>query len=161
MSSQIAKDPAGTFHYILKDKDGTILDQSVEGEPLHYLHGHHNIVPGLESQMESKEVGDKLQVHVTPESGYGEYDPDKRFLLDRSQLPDELEPGLALELHAEDGEMLLAKIVAVEKKHVEVDANHPMAGKDLHFDIEILAIRPASAEEIQHGHVHGPGGHHH
>lgn len=161
MSSGIEKDQVVTFHYILKDKDGTILDQSVDGSPLHYLHGHHNIVPGLESQMASKKVGDKLLVHVTPESGYGDYDPDKRFLLDRSQLPDDLEPGLALELHDEDGETLLAVIVAVEKQHVEVDANHPMAGKDLHFDVEILSIRPASAEEIQHGHVHGPGGHHH
>lgn len=163
MASVIEKNQVVTFHYTLKDKDGNVLDKSVGGDPLSYLHGHSNIVPGLEVEMESKKVGDKLQVHVTPENGYGHYDPEKRFLIGRDQLPGdvELEPGMALELHADDGDTLIAAVVAVDKKAIEVDANHPMAGVDLHFEIEVLEIRDASAEEIQHGHVHGPGGHHH
>ena len=161
--SVIEKNRVVEFHYTLKDKEGNVMDQSVGGEPLAYLHGHGNIIPGLEAHMESKKVGDKLQVHVTPENGYGQYDPDKRFLIARDQLPAEieLEPGMMLELHAEDGEALLATIVAIDKRAVEVDANHRMAGVDLHFEVEIMSIREASPEEIQHGHVHGPGGHHH
>lgn len=163
MASVIEKNQVVTFHYTLKDRDGNVLDQSVGGDPLAYLHGHSNIIPGLEVHMESKKVGDKLQVHVTPEKGYGSYDPDKRFLIARDQLPGdiELEPGMALELHAEDGETLVAAIVAIDKRSVEVDANHPMAGIDLYFEVEVMSMRDASAEEIQHGHVHGPGGHHH
>ena len=162
MSSTIEKDQVVSFHYTLKDKDGNVIDQSVGGDPLTYLHGHHNIIPGLESHMTKKKVGDKLKVHVTPENGYGSYDPEKRFLIERAQLPDvELEPGMALELHAEDGETLMAAIVAVDEQAVEVDANHPMAGQDLFFEVEVMDIRGASPEEIEHGHVHGPGGHHH
>jgi FKBP-type peptidyl-prolyl cis-trans isomerase SlyD len=162
VSSGIVKDQVVTFHYTLRDKDGNVLDQSVGGDPLAYLHGHHNIIPGLEVHLTQKKVGEKLQVHVTPENGYGTYDPDKCFLIERAQLPKvDLQPGMALELHADDGETLLASVVAVDDKSVEVDANHPMAGKDLFFEVEIMDIRAASQEEITHGHVHGPGGHHH
>ena len=162
MSTRIEKNQVVTFHYTLKDQEGKLLDQSIGGEPLNYLHGHGNIIPGLETHMNEKRVGDKLQVHVTPENGYGSYDPEKRFQIERAQLPEvDLEIGMGLELHADDGETLLASIVAIDEEAIEVDANHPMAGKDLFFDVEIMAIRPASGEEIAHGHVHGPGGHHH
>jgi len=162
MATAIEKDHVVSFHYTLKDKEGNLLDQSSESEPLVYLHGHRNIIAGLESQLSQKKKGDRLQVHVSPENGYGAYDPDKRFLIERSQLPKvDLEPGMALELHADDGESLLAAIVAVDNKVVEVDANHPMAGIDLYFEVEIVDVRPASHDEIEHGHVHGPGGHHH
>lgn len=162
MSTTIAKDQVVTFHYTLKDQQGQVIDQSVGGDPLAYLHGHGNIIPGLESQLLDKKVGDRLQVHVTPENGYGVHDPEKRFLIPRNALPKvELQPGMMLELEAEDGETLRATIVALDAKHVEVDANHSLAGVDLFFDVEIVAIRPASAEEIAHGHVHGEGGHHH
>lgn len=161
--SVIAKNQVVSFHYTLKDKEGKQIDSSVGGDPMLYLHGHGNIVPGLEAEMESKKVGDKLKVHVPPEKGYGQYDSERRFCIERSHLPAdvELQPGMVLELHAEDGEHLMAAIVAVDKKLIEVDANHPMAGVDLHFEVEIMAIRSASPEEIEHGHVHGPGGHHH
>lgn len=152
-----------TFHYTLKDKDGNVLDKSVGGDPLAYLHGHSNIIPGLEVHMESKKVGDKLQVHVTPEKGYGSYDPDKRFLIARDQLPGdiELEPGMALELHAEDGETWWRPLWLSTSVPWKSTLTRPMAGIDLYFEVEVMSIRDASAEEIQHGHVHGPGGHHH
>lgn len=161
--SVITKNQVVTFHYTLKDKEGQQIDSSVGGDPMLYLHGHGNIVPGLESEMESKKVGDKLKVHVSPDKGYGQYDSEKRFCIERSHLPSdvEIQPGMVLELHAEDGDRMMAAIVAVDQKLIEVDANHPMAGVDLHFEVEILDIRPASPEEIEHGHVHGPGGHHH
>lgn len=149
----IEKNRVVTFHYTLKDQDGNLLEKSFGGDPVNYLHGH-NSIPGLESHLNEKKVGDKLHVHVTPENGYGSYDPEKRFLVDRAQLPPaDLEMGMTLELEADDGEPLLASIVAIDDMTLEVDANHPMAGKDLFFDVEIIAIRQASTEEIFSGEV--------
>lgn len=162
MSAVIEANQVVTFHYCLKDKEGEIIDQSLGGDPLSYLHGHRNIIPGLEAELASKKVGDKLQVHITPERAYGEYDPEKCFLIERSQLPAvDVKVGMTLELHADDGEMLMALVVGMDEKVLELDGNHPMAGKDLYFEVEVISIRPASPEEIAHGHVHGPGGHHH
>lgn len=161
MANNIANDSVVTMHYTLRDKEGTVIDQS-DGEPLAYLHGHSNIIPGLESQLNQKQVGDKLKVHVTATDGYGDYEPEKKFMIDRRQLGDvHIEPDMALELHADDGDVLVARVVAVNDKAIEVDANHPLAGKDLVFDIEIVGVREATKEEIAHGHVHGAGGHHH
>lgn len=150
------------IHYVLRDQEGEIMDQSEPGEALHYLHGHGNIIPGLESELLHKEVGNQLKVHVTPERGYGVHDPEKCFLIPRAQIPSpEIQPGVMLQLHAEDGEVLVVTVVAVDDKAVEVDGNHPMAGQDLFFEVEVASVRPATEEEIAHGHVHGPGGHHH
>lgn len=162
VSNVIEKNQVVTFHYSLKDGEGNLLDESLGGDPLAYLHGHSNIIPGLESELVKKKAGDKLKVHVTPEKGYGSYDPEKRFLIERSQLPPvDVEVGMTLELHADDGESMMAAVVALDENVIEVDGNHPMAGKDLYFEVEIVEVRPASSEEIAHGHVHGPGGHHH
>lgn len=162
MADNISNDKVVTMHYTLRDKEDNVLDQSVGGEPLAYLHGHRNIIPGLETQLSQKQTGDKLKVHVTPAEGYGEYDPEKKFQIDRRQLGDvHIEPGMALELHADDGDTMVAMVVGVNEKAIEVDANHPMAGQDLFFEVEIVGIREATKEEIAHGHVHGPGGHHH
>jgi len=159
----ISKDQVVSFHYTLRDKEGTVIDASDPKEPLSYLHGHQNIVPGLESQLDAKQPGDKLQVHVTPELGYGTYDDEKCFLIPRRQFPqgETLQAGMMLQLHAEDGDVLHARIARVGKDEVEVDANHPLAGVDLFFDIEIVGVRAATSEEISHGHVHsgGCGGH--
>ena len=150
------------MHYTLKDDKGTVLDQSTSGEPLLYLHGHQNIIPGLEKELANLKVGDRKRVHVKPEDGYGSHDPEKCFAIPRKHLPPgELKPGMVLELSPEDGPAFLARITDVGPADVQLDANHPMAGKDLYFDIEIVAIRPATQDEISHGHAHGPGGHHH
>lgn len=161
--SRVAKDQVVTFHYTLKNKDGQQIDSSVNGDPLVYLHGYGQIVAGLEAELEARQIGDRLQVHVPPEKGYGVYDPDGCFGIERSHLPADvkLEAGMVLELEAEDGEQMLVRVVAVDKKVIKVDANHPMAGVDLYFEVEIVDLRAATATEIEHGHVHGPGGHQH
>lgn len=159
----IAKDQVVSFHYTLRDKEGTVIDASDPQEPLSYLHGHQNIVPGLESQLDSKQPGDKLQVHVTPELGYGDYDEEKCFLISRRQFPQGQAPevGMMLELHSDEGHVMRARVARVGKEEIELDANHPLAGVDLFFDVEIVGVRAATSEEIAHGHVHsgGCGGH--
>lgn len=151
-----------SMNYVLKDKDGTILDQSRGGQPLVYLHGHSNIIPGLESELANKGKGDKLQVHVTPDKGYGTLDPEKRFAIERRQLgAAKIEPGMMLQLEDDEGGTMVAHVISVDDEHIQLDGNHPMAGKDLFFDIEIVDVRDATQEEVSHGHVHGPGGHHH
>jgi FKBP-type peptidyl-prolyl cis-trans isomerase SlyD len=161
-TTQIEKNSVVSLNYILRDKEGQIIDQTQQGEPLLYLHGHQNIIPGLEKELEALKVGDKKKVHVPAADAYGEFDQEKCFGIERSSLPDaQLEPGMVLELTPDDGEGFLARIVQIADDHVDVDANHPMAGKDLFFEVEIVALRAASAEEVAHGHVHGPDGHHH
>lgn len=150
-----------SLNYILRDKAGGIVDQS-SAEPLVYLHGHRNIIPGLEKALENCAVGDKKKVEVPTADAYGAYDEEKCFSIERKYLPEtELEVGMMLELTPEDGDLLIARIVTVEKDHIDVDANHSMAGKDLFFEVEIVAVREATPDELAHGHAHGPGGHHH
>ena len=149
------------MNYVLKDKDGNILDSS-DNEPLEFLQGHENIIPGLEKALNGLTVGDKKQVEVSPEEGYGEYQDELQFELHRNEFGTEKpEPGMAIQLNTGNGESFLASIVSVDEEKVHVDANHPLAGKTLYFDVEIKDIRDASPEEISHGHPHGPHGHHH
>ena len=150
-----------SMNYVLKDKEGSILDTS-QGQPLDYLEGHQNIIPGLEKALTGLEKGDKKVVEVSPEEGYGQYNPDMCFTMEKSQFGATIpEPGVSVQLNTADGQAFLATIVNVEGDQVHLDANHPLAGKALIFDVEITDIRDASPEEITHGHPHGPGGHHH
>jgi FKBP-type peptidyl-prolyl cis-trans isomerase SlyD len=161
-TSTVQKDSVVSLLYVLKDKEGTVIDQTEGGDPLVYIHGHDNIIPGLEKEMLGLKVGDKKKVEVLADNAYGVYDPDKCFGIERDSLPDaELTPGMTLELTPDDGETFLARIVKIEEDHVQVDANHPMAGKDLFFDVEVVGLREGNSEEVAHGHVHGPHGHHH
>ena len=150
-----------SIEYTLKNGEGAILDKS-EGNPLLYLHGHDNIVPGLESELAGKSVGDKLDVEVPPKLGYGERVGPGPQAIARSSFPADapLAPGINFLIETEQGHMPLW-IVEVKDDAVMVDGNHPLAGVTLHFAVEIVAIRDASEEELAHGHPHGPGGHHH
>jgi FKBP-type peptidyl-prolyl cis-trans isomerase SlyD len=132
------------------------------GQPLAYLHGMGNIVVGLEKALTGLKKGDQKKVVVTPAEGYGEHDPRGVQKVPRTQFPTdvEIEPGMMFTAEDEDG-VTQVYVQEVSADHVVVDLNHPMAGKTLHFDIEIVDVRAASATELQHGHVHGPGGHHH
>lgn len=159
---QIAAKTVAAFHYTLTDDDGKIIDSSAGNEPLAYLHGNGQIVPGLEKQMEGKGVGDKFTAHVAPAEGYGEYDPDMAQVVPRAAFQgiDDIQPGMQFQGHGPQGAFNVT-VTKVDGDEVHVDANHPLAGKALHFDIEVTDVRAASDEELAHGHVHGTGGHHH
>lgn len=157
----VSKDKVVAMNYTLKDDEGNVLDAS-DGEPLEFLQGHGNIIPGLESALSGLNVGDKKHVEVAPKEGYGEYDPELEIALGRDQFRGDVPPeGAMVELQSEDGDVLFGRVAKVTPSEVLLDANHPLAGKKLHFDVEITAIRDASAEELSHGHPHGPDGHHH
>jgi FKBP-type peptidyl-prolyl cis-trans isomerase SlyD len=158
---QISYEKVVGIHYTLRDGKGEVLDSSVGHDPLYYLHGHGNIIPGLENQLEGKELGHKMIVVVAPEEGYGLRDEDAV-----QQVPiasfggSEVAPGMQFRAGNENGQYVVT-VVEVTPEMVTVDGNHPLAGVELHFDVEITDIREATEEEIAHGHVHGPGGHHH
>ncbi len=154
------------FHYTLKNAEGEVLDTSDGADPLFYLHGGGNIVPGLEEELTGKSVGDKMSVVVPPEKGYGVRGGPGPQPVERSAFPPEVELEAGMQFHAEapDGSPLTLWISAVEGDQVLVDANHPLAGVTLHFDIEVTGIRSATEDELAHGHPHGPdgtAGHHH
>ncbi len=151
-----------TMHYTLSDDSGAVLDSSQGGEPLAYLHGHGNIIPGLEKALEDKESGHKAKVTVAPADGYGEINPEAIFEAPREHFPGEAELTAGQRVYAEgpNGPIVLT-VVRLTEKGALLDANHPLAGKTLHFDVELIEIRKATDEELTHGHVHGAGGHHH
>jgi len=152
-----------TMHYELKDASGEVLDSSKGQEPLVYLHGASNIIIGLEEQLEGKVVGDNINAVVQPEKGYGvpvealvQKVPTEAF----GDEIDQIEVGMRFQAETEQGPVPVV-VTAIEDGIVTVDGNHPLAGKELHFTCSIAEIREASGEEIEHGHVHGPGGHQH
>ena len=151
------------FHYTLKDDEGNIIDQSPEGQPLAYLHGYQNIIPGLEAQLVGKAVGDKFTASVEPADAYGEFDDAAVQEVPRENFQgvDNIQAGMQFQSQTEDGHVMLVTVKDVQDDMVIVDANHPLAGKKLHFDVEIADIREATPEELQHGHAHGAGGNQH
>ena len=150
------------FHYTLRDEDGDEIDSSEGAEPLPYLHGAGNIVPGLERQMTGRKVGDSFQAVVPPEEGYGRREGQPQQV-PRAAFPDdaEIEEGMQFMAQSEDGEMIPLWVAAIEEDFVFVDPNHPLAGVTLHFAVEIVGIRDATDEERGHGHPHGADGHDH
>jgi FKBP-type peptidyl-prolyl cis-trans isomerase SlyD len=163
MKPAIAPGHVVTIHYRLTLDDGTVADQSFGGEPMPYLHGSNNIVPGLERQLTGKKVGDKLDLVVPANEGYGEYDPAAEQTVPKSQFPPnvQLEPGMPFQTRGRNGQAMTVYVRTVKADQVTITANHPMAGQRLNFTIEVLDVRRATADEKKHGHAHGPGGHHH
>lgn len=156
MSLLIGDNAVVSVHYKLTDDQGTVLDDSQGSEPLTYLHGAGNIIPGLEKALIGKVQGDSLQVRVEPAEAYGEIEPQLIQSVDKAafQGVDSVEVGMMFEAQAADGAMQRVVVKAVEEDTVTIDANHPLAGVALNFDIEIVAVRSATDEEIEHGHVH-------
>lgn len=151
-----------TLEYTLTDQSGEVLDSSEDDGPLSYLHGFGNIVPGLEAALEGKNPGESLQVTVAPVDGYGERDEKLVQTVPRNRFPKgDVEVGMRFTAQGGDDEPRLLTIVAVDQKEVTVDGNHPLAGQILSFDVTIREVRDATAEEIEHGHVHDPNDHHH
>jgi FKBP-type peptidyl-prolyl cis-trans isomerase SlyD len=163
VSHAVAAGKVVSIKYTLRDDDGDVIDASEDGDPLEYLHGADNIVPGLERQLLGKVTGDKLTAVVPPAEGYGLPEGPGPQPVPRAAFPDdaELEQGLQFFARGPDGQQMALWVVEVNDDVVLVDANHPLAGATLHFEVEITAIRDATAEETEHGHPHGPHGHHH
>ena len=159
---QAEKNKVVTIDYTLKDNEGNLIDESNTGE-FAYLHGANNIIPGLEKELEGKQAGDSVQVSIKPEDAYGEVDMAKIQQAPRSMFPQDVEikPGMQFHAQTPDGQDVMVTVTAVEDDHVVIDGNHPLAGVTLNFDVTVRDVRDASAEEIEHQHVHGPGGHHH
>jgi FKBP-type peptidyl-prolyl cis-trans isomerase SlyD len=149
--------------YALHLGDGKIVDASEPGEPLTYLHGGGQIVPGLEGALLGLGAGDKRQVVVAPAEGYGEHDPRGVQEVPRSAFPPDFAPQAGMELTAEgeDGEPVPFVVKELRLESVVIDLNHPLAGKTLHFDVTVREVREATEEEREHGHAHGPEGHGH
>jgi FKBP-type peptidyl-prolyl cis-trans isomerase SlyD len=157
---KIESQKAVTIGYTLKDDEGNVLDSSEGREPLIYLHGAGNLVPGLEKALEGKEPGEALSVTVSPEEGYGPRDESNIRNIPIRKLPDgKAKVGMRYRIQTDDGQMV-ALVTAVRGDFATIDANHPLAGMTLHFEVQVVGVRDATAEELGHGHVHGPGGHH-
>lgn len=162
----VADNKVVLFHYTLTNSEGEVLDSSEGEEPLPYLQGAGNIVPGLERQMAGRAVGDKFKAVVPPEEGYGLVEGPGPQALPRDAFPPgfEIEEGMPIMAETEQGFPLTLWITGIERDQVYVDTNHPLAGQTLHFDVEIVHIRDANEGELEHGHPHGAHGdedHHH
>jgi len=159
---QISKNTVVTLNYTLKNDQGETLDESQDGSFL-YMHGVGGIIPGLENQLEGKTAGDTLTAHIEPADGYGERDDSMVQVVPRDMFEagHPIEEGIQFHAESPEGDMLTVTVTKIDGDDVTVDGNHPLAGVALNFDINIVDIREASKEEIEHGHVHGPDGHHH
>ena len=157
----IQKDSVVQFHYSVKEGD-TELESTYNGEPMLYLHGHNNLLPGLEAALEGKPAGDEVDVILEPKQAYGERTESepRRVPIKHLLTKGKLKPGMIVQVNTADGPAE-AVVVKVGLKNVDLDTNHPYAGKTLTFSVKILDVRPASEEELAHGHAHGIGGHHH
>ena len=158
----VADDMVVGLDYTLRLEDGEVVDSSEGGEPLEYLQGHGQIIPGLEKELYGLTVGDEKKVVVPPGEGYGEQDPDAFEKVDLDVFPPDmdLEPGMSLHMRDGDGEVMEACVVEVQPDGVLLDFNHPLAGETLFFQVKIAALRHATQEELAHGHVHGDHSHH-
>jgi len=159
---KIEKNKVATFDYELRDDGGTLIDSSTGDEPLAYIHGIGQIVPGLEVALEGRSAGETFSVTVPPDVGYGDRDEGLVRIVSRVDFsrPDDIAVGLHVQVEGPDGESV-ARVTAIDGDDVTLDANHPLAGMTLSFSITIRDIRDATREELRHGHVHGEGGHHH
>ncbi len=151
-----------SFHYMLKDDAGKVLESSHGDEPMSYLEGVGQIIQGLEKELKGLKKGDKKSVHVAAKDGYGEFDEELIVSVPRAQIPKkDVKVGDQFHADSAEGQSRTVVVTEVNDKEVIVDGNHPLSGQDLNFDVEITDVRPATKDEITHGHAHGPGGHHH
>lgn len=160
---QIEQNKVALLEYTLTDSAGEVMDTSEGGDPLAYIQGIGNLIPGLEEELEGKSAGDELNVTVQPEKGYGVRNDALVQQVNREvfQGVDELQVGMQFHAQGEDGGNHMIWITAIDGDDVTIDGNHPLAGQTLTFAVKVLEVRDATAEELDHGHVHGPGGHQH
>jgi FKBP-type peptidyl-prolyl cis-trans isomerase SlyD len=157
---QVTEKKAVTIKYTLRDEEGAVLDSTEGRDPLTYLHGAGNLVPGVEEALEGKSAGEEVKVTVAPDKGYGVREEDNVRNVPIRKLPaGKLQPGATVQLNTNHGPVV-AVIKAVKGDYATLDLNHPLAGKTLRFELEVVEVRDATEEELAHGHVHGPGHHH-
>jgi len=159
---QVSAQKVVHIHYTLTSEDGEVIDSSEGHGPLAYIHGHGNIIPGLENALLGKMAGDKIKVTIPPEEAYGPRDENliQTVPIDAFHGVDEILPGMQFHTETPNG-VELVTVIDVQDGYVSLDGNHPMSGLTLNFDVEVTDVRDATEEELDHGHVHGEGGHHH
>ena len=160
---QVSKDKVVSIDYTLTNNQGQVIDSTQGRAPLAYLHGKSNIIPGLEKELEGKNVGDSLKVAVRPEEGYGNHDPQMVQSVPKNAFKGiaDIKPGMQFQAQGPGGQTRVVTVTKVDAENVTVDANHPLAGQTLNFDVTVREVRDATPDELSHGHVHGPGGHQH
>jgi FKBP-type peptidyl-prolyl cis-trans isomerase SlyD len=161
---QIGKNSVVTINYTLTDSAGKVLDSNQGNDPLPYLHGYNNIIPGLEKVLTGKSAGENFKVTISPEEGYGTIDPKLVQKVSKSAFQGVPNLSVGMQFQAQtgrDGQTTVVRVTEVSGEEVTVDANHLLAGVELHFDVTIVGVRAATPDELAHGHVHGPSGHHH
>ncbi len=151
----VSDDVVVSLDYTLR-VDGEVMDSTEGGAPIEFLQGHGNIIPALENALYDMKINEKKQVVISPEDGYGEVDPDAVIEVPKGEFPPNitLQPGVTLQVQDNEGNVMLAQITNVGDETVTLDFNHPLAGKELHFDVTVVGLRTANDEEIAHGHVH-------
>ena len=160
----VRNDDVVSIEYTLTDDQGNVIDSSEGMAPLEYLHGHNNLIPGLEKEIAGMSVGEEKHVTVPPEEAYGPRHENATQIIPKEAFPPdmEVEPGMGLQMRdTQTGQIFEVYVTEIRPEGVVVDFNHPLAGETLHFDVKVVGIRPATPDEIAHGHVHGEGGHHH
>jgi FKBP-type peptidyl-prolyl cis-trans isomerase SlyD len=150
-----------TINYTLRDDAGGLIESSEGQEPLTYLHGLGNVIPGLEASLAGKSAGESIKVSIPPEDAYGLWEEEKLLEIPKGQFSgvDDIKTGMQFSVHSNEGEQVVT-VTKVEGETVTVDANHPLAGKTLNFEVTVIGIRDATKDELEHGHAHGAGGHH-
>jgi len=159
---QITHDSVVLIDYTLKGDDGTVFDSSDGGDPLAYLHGHGNLLAGVEAALVGKTSGDLVEVKLSAADGYGVREGGLVAKVPRGEFPaDEIGVGMQFRIGPTAEEARTVTVTELDDELVTLDANHPLAGENLHFQISVVEVRHATKDELSHGHVHGPGGHHH
>lgn len=156
---QVAENRVVSIEYKLTNQDGQVLDQSEGRGPLVYLHGRGNLIPGMEEQLEGKEPEQQAAFDIPPDKAYGERQEELVQPVPKDKFPDDVEikPGMQFQAQTESGSRPVT-VVDVGEEEITIDANHPLAGETLHFDVKVVDVRDATDEELEHGHVHGEGG---
>ena len=159
---KIAQNKVVTIAYTLTDNEGSIIDRATDQEPFGFIQGIGNIIPGLEKALEGKSAGDSLAVNILPAEAYGEHNEALTQVVPKNMFQgvEDIQAGMQFQAQTGQG-MSIVTVTNVEGDNVTIDGNHPLAGVALNFDVEVLEVRDATEEELDHGHVHGPGGHHH
>jgi len=149
------------LNYVVKDETGTVIDSSEADGPISYIHGTEDLIPGLESALQGREQGDKLAVNVPQAEAYGPRDEQlvESVPLANFEGVSDIKAGMSFQTEMDDGSPMVVRVVSVDQTHCVVDGNHPLAGKDLNFEVEVTMVREASSDELEHGHVHAPGEH--